>query len=145
MNQILDLRKKLTEAEAEINTLKRVLRERYQINDDDYEKLKRSERAKHIYDAALYTKEQYIIFKVSQLTGVTVEEIMSRSRKYEIITARFAAYYAVYLHYNRSLSKTGRYFKVHHSTILHGINAFCDRAEFKQNIEYQLLKDIACI
>ena len=141
----IELKKQLIEAEAEIGALRQIILKRYDFKEDEYDKLLRSERAKHLIKSPFYDENDQLVFKISQLTGITMTEIMGRSRKPHIIVARFACYWALCTKNKLSLSDAGRYFKVHHSSILHGIKAFEDRAEFKHNIEYQLIKDISAL
>jgi len=139
----IELKNKLTEAEAEISALRQIILQRYDFNQDEYNRLLRAERAKHMLKAPFYDKNDQVIFKISQITGVTMQEIMGKSRKPHIIVARFACYWALIEVNKLSLSDAGRYFKVHHSSIIHGKRTFEDRAEFKYNPEYQLIEQIA--
>lgn len=149
MNELLknniELKKKLIEAEAEIKALKSLIKTRYYFNDEDYQTLLREERARHILKEPFYNENDFIVFKISQLTGVSVSDIMGRSRNQKVIMARFACYWALFERNKLNLSEVARYFRIHHSTIIHGKKQFEDRAGFKHNPEYQLIKEISCL
>lgn len=139
----IELKNKLTEAEAEISALRQIILTRYDFNQDEYNNLLRTERAKQMLKAPFFDANDKIIFKISQITGVTMQEIMGKSRKPHLIIARFACYWALCEVNKLSLSEAARYFRVHHSSIIHGKRTFEDRAEFKYNPEYQLIEQIA--
>jgi chromosomal replication initiation ATPase DnaA len=107
----IELKNKLTEAEAEISALRQIILTRYDFNQDEYQNLLRTERAKQMLKAPFFDANDKIIFKISQITGVTMQEIMGKSRKPHLIIARFACYWALCEVNKLSLSEAARYFR----------------------------------
>lgn len=70
---------------------------------------------------------QRIIELVSNLTGITVEEMTCRIRKGEFVKARYLAFVMLYRYCDISLSKIGKLFGRDHTTVLHGIREFENR------------------
>jgi len=139
------LRNQIAKYEAEISTLRKLLLEKFDDSVDDIPELLRKERAEYIIQAPFFNRNERIIFQISKLTHVSMDKIMGKSREQNIISARFAAFYALKMILHLTYSDIGRLFNRNHATIIHGIRTFEDRAEFKQNIEYKLIKDIASI
>ena len=132
----------LGELKKENEYLKKLLRDKYEFNLDDYDFNLRQERINNLEKLPLLDSNETVIWKISQITGVKVADIMSKSKVAEISIARFACFYALRKINLLTLAQIGRVFNRHHSTIIYGINAFETQASFKHNIEYQLIKQI---
>jgi len=62
----------------------------------------------------------FIVEAVSRLTGVSVRQIMSYSRRYEIAAVRQRAYLACHRN-GHSFAAIGRHFNRDHTTIMSGV------------------------
>jgi len=80
---------------------------------------------------------------VSDKTGIPVEDILSRSRKHEILTARQTVAYVFNRIFKLPLKTTGQYIGgFDHSTICNSVNIIDDYLFLKNSYEYNLIKDI---
>lgn len=62
----------------------------------------------------------------NKITGATGMNIQIRSRKTEVLFARFAFFYIANKVYKYSKSEVGRYLDYDHSTVIHGIKTYID-------------------
>ena len=124
--------------EAEIKGLRKLILDKYGVPSDDVPRYK----AEMLGKLPFMNDYETTIYKISLITGINVQDIKGKSRVPSIITARFACYWALSTLHNCNFSFIGRLFNVHHSSVMHGITAFTDRADFKHNIEYHLIKEI---
>lgn len=138
------LREDLINAEIEAEMMRKLFVEKYNFIEDDLPKKLKHQRLFHMLRAPFYDKNEMVMYKISQITGVTMEQIKGKSRITRIVTARFACFWALYEMNNLSFSDIARLFGVHHTSIMHGISTFKGRSEMKQNYEYHLVKDIIC-
>jgi len=75
---------------------------------------------------------------VSNYTGITIDEIESKSRKRELVMARFFCFKLIHKHSNLTLTVIGR--KVgrrDHSTVIYGIRSIEDIIETDPKIKKQ--------
>ncbi len=93
-------------------------------------------------DGPFRDENEQLVEDISKITGISVGHIMGKSRKIEIATARFACFWGLYYLNQMTYSGIGRMFNLHHSSIMYGIKVFEERSELKQNIEYQLIREI---
>lgn len=93
-------------------------------------------------DGPFRDENEQLVEDISKITGISVGHIMGKSRKIEIATARFACFWGLYHLNQMTYSGIGRMFNLHHSSIMYGIKVFEQRSELKQNIEYQLIREI---
>lgn len=69
-----------------------------------------------------------VIARVAAEYGVTPEDIMGRGHGRQFVAARHAAYYAVKVATGANLPRLGRIFDRDHSSIIHGLRKFKERA-----------------
>lgn len=62
-----------------------------------------------------------LILKAAKLTGLSFQDIMSRSRKEERVITRWMIFHVLYKYGDFSSLKIGRLFNLDHSTVLHGL------------------------
>ncbi len=129
MQSIRDLKDKIMKQDLEIKMLRRLL-----INKHDNEPSE--------VDGPFRDENEQLVEDISKITGISVGHIMGKSRKIEIATARFACFWGLYHLNQMTYSGIGRMFNLHHSSIMYGIKVFEERSELKQNIEYQLIREI---
>ena len=129
MQSIRDLKDIIMKQDLEIKMLRRLL-----INKHDNEPSE--------VDGPFRDENEQLVEDISKITGISVGHIMGKSSKIEIATARFACFWGL-SHLNQmTYSGIGRMFNLHHSSIMYGIKVFEERSELKQNIEYQLIREI---
>ncbi len=129
MQSIRDLKDIIMKQDLEIKMLRRLL-----INKHDNEPSE--------VDGPFRDENEQLVEDISKITGISVGHIMGKSRKIEIATARFACFWGLYHLNQMTYSGIGRMFNLHHSSIMYGIKVFEERSELKQNIEYQLIREI---
>ena len=129
MQSIRDLKDIIMKQDLEIKMLRRLL-----INKHDNKSPE--------VDGPFRDENEQLVEDISKITGISVGHIMGKSRKIEIATARFACFWGLYHVNQMTYSSIGRMFNLHHSSIMYGIRVFEERSEFKQNPEYQLIKEI---
>lgn len=129
MQSIRELKDKIMKQDLEIKMLRRLL-----INKHD--------NTNPEVDGPFRGENEQLVEDISKITGISVGHIMGKSRKIEIATARFACFWALYHLNQMTYSGIGRMFNLHHSSIMYGIKVFEERSELKQNIEYQLIREI---
>ena len=64
-------------------------------------------------------------------TGVSEEELRSRSRKPHLVNARFLAFWILNKHFDWSLVAIGEQFKMDHTTVLNGVRRAEERNLFE--------------
>lgn len=79
---------------------------------------------------------------VADVTGVTVKEILSRSRHRRIVRARHIYCYAARTVWDFSFPRIGRHLGLDHSTVLHGVKKVM---EHRFPYEPHLLRVLAAI
>jgi chromosomal replication initiation ATPase DnaA len=129
MQSIRDLKDIIMKQDLEIKMLRRLL-----INKHDNQPSE--------VDGPFRDENEQLVEDISKITGISVGHIMGKSRKIEIATARFACFWGLYHLNQMTYSGIGRMFNLHHSSIMYGIKVFEERSELKQNIEYQLIREI---
>lgn len=67
-----------------------------------------------------------LIADVAHMSGITLEEFTSTSRRSDIVRARQVAWYLLYHHYGWSYPVIARKAGKNHATILHGCNHIMD-------------------
>lgn len=135
----------LGELKRENEYLKKLLRDRYELNIEELEFNLRQERISQIEKLPFLDDNESLILKISNITGVKIEEIKGKSKVTEITTARFACYWALRRINLLSLKTIGRLFGTHHTSVMYGIKTFENHAQFKHNPEYQLIKSIQTV
>ena len=144
MQSIRDLKDTIMKQDLEIKMLRKLLIQKHEISEDQYPNIS-SDRIRDMVDGPFRDENENLIAEIAKITGVTVGHIMGKSRKVKIATARFACFWALYEINHMTFSGISRMFNLHHSSIMYGIRVFKDRAEMKQNVEYQLAKEIALL
>lgn len=83
--------------------------------------------------------------RIVDLFGITKEELFSKSKKREIVDARYLLYYLCYkrpmtiVYIQRYMKENG--YDIQHSSVIHGINDVSERV--KQDADYmQIVKTI---
>lgn len=69
---------------------------------------------------------ELILSDAAILCGVSIDDVLSKSKRIEIVRARQLAWYVLHKKYGWSLSTIARHTKKNHTTILHGINKVRD-------------------
>jgi len=69
-----------------------------------------------------------VVARVAAEYGVTAEDIMGNGHARKIVAARHAAFYAVKVATGANLPRLGRIFGRDHTSIMHGIRKFKERA-----------------
>ncbi len=59
--------------------------------------------------------------QIAEINNVDVDNLLSKTRKHELVRVRCMAYNILYYKYGASLSQIGRIFGRHHATIIHGL------------------------
>jgi hypothetical protein len=59
--------------------------------------------------------------QVAEINNISFENLLSHSRKFELVRLRAMAFNVLYMKHNAKLTEIGRIFKRHHSTIIHGL------------------------
>lgn len=93
------------------------------------EPVKRPRVAKSVRGVLItpYDRVTLVIARVAASYGVTVEEIMGKSRNRPIVWARQEAYYAVKVATGAAYTRVGKIFGRDHSTIMFGVDAYKNR------------------
>lgn len=102
------------------------------------------------YNAAKRSKSKFankkdveqLKYNVSQAFKMTPETLYSNSLKRNITTARYLVLYVLWINGYGSLSKIGKIFGKHHSTVLNGKRAIEDILETKDIEYYKQVKSI---
>ena len=141
MQSIRDLKDIIMKQDLEIKMLRKLLIRKHEISEDDYPNIS-SDRIRDMVDGPFRDENESLVSQIANITGVSVGHIMGKSRKVNIATARFACFWGLYHVNQMTYSGIGRMFNLHHSSIMYGIRVFEERSEFKQNIEYQLIREI---
>lgn len=81
-----------------------------------------------------------IIKLISNLTGVTVEQMKGRIRKFEYVLARHTAMYFINKSCHESTVATGKMFNRDHTSVIHAIQHVRDMSEIKHQ-KYIVLID----
>ena len=68
-------------------------------------------------------KRMLVVARVADVYGVTLTEVMGRSRRRPIVSARHAAMRAVSAEFGDSSAEIGRLFNRDHTTVLHALDA----------------------
>lgn len=104
-----------------------------------------------ILDVRCEEKENQIIEAVSDIMGISVEDIMSRKRNAEINYTRQIAMYFLRNYTRLKLSSIGKKFNRHHSTVMHSIDKitgligfYDDVTRLVDKIEYHVINVIGC-
>lgn len=144
MEEIRKLKDTILKQDLEIRMLRKLLIRKHEVVDEEYKNLS-SQRLDDMVNGPFRDENENLIAEIAKITGVSVAHIMGKSRKVKIATARFASFWALYEINHMTYSGIARMFNLHHSSIMYGIRVFKDRAEMKQNVEYQLAKEIALL
>ena len=59
--------------------------------------------------------------QIAEINNLSVESLLSKTRKHELVRVRCMAYNILYYRYGANLSEIGRLFNRHHATIIHGM------------------------
>lgn len=82
-----------------------------------------------------------MIEKISLITGVSIPDIFSKSRKSEIVEARQLYCYLIRKHL--SLHKIGKIININHATVVHSVNVINKLIEVNDKRTMYLLEEIS--
>lgn len=78
-------------------------------------------------------KLEDIVKLVSEITGISNEDIFSKVRKWEVVRARFLIYHIADLEGYKKMW-IGKFFGYDHSSIIHGIQKVRDEIKIYNNV-----------
>ena len=81
-----------------------------------------------------------VIKFISAQTGITTDEMLSRTRKRDIVTARMLCMYIFRTHLNMQWTEIGRIFHRDHSTAIHGVTVVSNQRTFPKSFENQVIE-----
>lgn len=76
---------------------------------------------------------QIILTVISKNCGVSVEDILSKVRKKEVVDARHYFFTIMRKHLGHTTTSVGRFTDRDHTTVIHGIRTFNDRYSSEEN------------
>lgn len=76
-----------------------------------------------------------VLIAVREMTGLTEDEILARTRRRDIVHARQLLIYALRKKYNHSWSEIGRKIGYDHTTIIHNYNTVSDYLSYNDEIQ----------
>ena len=82
-----------------------------------------------------------VIKFISAQTGITTDEMLSRTRKRDIVTARMLCMYIFRTYLNMQWTEIGRVFHRDHSTAIHGVAAITNQLFFPNSFESKILAE----
>jgi len=59
--------------------------------------------------------------QIAEINNLSVDNLLSKTRKHELVRVRCMSYNILYYKYGASLCAIGRLFNRHHATIIHGL------------------------
>lgn len=59
--------------------------------------------------------------QIAEVNNLSVESLLSKTRKHELVRVRCMAYNILYYRYGANLSEIARLFNRHHATVIHGM------------------------
>jgi chromosomal replication initiation ATPase DnaA len=139
--EIIELKKDILKQQLEIAYLKKVLRDRHQMQNVDLTD-PNLDRIMELKQAPYFNDMDYVCYQIAKITGIKYGTIKSKSRVAKVVTAKFAVYWTLYDVKNYTLTQIATHFGVHHASILHGIRTFKDRVEVGQMPERELVKQL---
>jgi|SRR5690606_14253619 len=89
-------------------------------------------------DGDMKINSSYIIRTVSHISGVSIEEMLGKSRAQEVCYARFVCFYHMHKYLAMSKASIGRIFNKDHSTVINGLDVL--QNEQSNTILQDLLK-----
>ena len=75
--------------------------------------------------------KDYVLGAIEHVTGYNYTKLKSKSRKHEIVLARFVCYKLLRQYTKLSLLQIGNTFNRDHTTIMHGLRALQDMLDTK--------------
>jgi chromosomal replication initiation ATPase DnaA len=90
----------------------------------------------------LQSAYQYYLNRVSELEGISIEQIKGRSRKVPIVAARQMVVYLLCRKHTYSLQAIGSVAGLHHSTVIHSRETVEDGLEQPWNNMFNSIKKI---
>lgn len=82
-----------------------------------------------------------ILQKVCDASGIMPHDILSKTRKREVVIARQLFCYLTMTYYNYTLVQVGRFLARDHSTVIHSVNAYTDYLQMKYKNETAIYED----
>lgn len=82
-----------------------------------------------------------ILQKVCDASGIMPHDILSKTRKREVVIARQLFCYLTMTYYNYTLVQVGRFLSRDHSTVIHSVNAYTDYLQMKYKNETAIYED----
>lgn len=82
-----------------------------------------------------------ILQKVCDASGIMPHDILSKTRKREVVIARQLFCYLTMTYYNYTLVQVGRFLNRDHSTVIHSVNAYTDYLQMKYKNETAIYED----
>ena len=82
-----------------------------------------------------------ILQKVCDASGIIPHDILSKTRKREVVIARQLFCYLTMTFYNYTLVQVGRFLNRDHSTVIHSVNAYTDYLQMKYKMETAIYED----
>jgi chromosomal replication initiation ATPase DnaA len=82
-----------------------------------------------------------ILQKVCDASGIMPHDIITSTRKREIVIARQLFCYITIKYFNYTLVQVGRFLNRHHSTVIHSVNAYTDYLQMKYKNETAIYED----
>lgn len=82
-----------------------------------------------------------ILQKVCDASGIMPHDILSKTRKRDIVIARQLFCYLTMTYYNYTLVQVGRFLSRDHSTVIHSVNAYTDYLQMKYKNETAIYED----
>lgn len=89
-----------------------------------------------------------ILSAVGQATDVVIYDILSQSRKFEIVSARHLFCYVAYIHNRYTLSSIGLFINRDHSTVINAVQQFENYLELgykKEQRQYKAVLELLSI
>lgn len=82
-----------------------------------------------------------ILQKVCDASGIMPHDILSKTRKREIVIARQLFCYITVKYFNYTLKNVGNFLNRDHSTVVHSVNAYTDYLQMKYKNETTIYED----
>jgi len=87
-------------------------------------------------------KAMELLRLVSSITGINTADILSRERKQSFVLSRqLIAYYLRY-RYNYKLQQIGRFFNIHHTTILNSLSKISNMIDINDSLTVSIMVEL---
>lgn len=83
----------------------------------------------------------YILQRVCDASGIMPHDVLSKTKKREVVIARQLFCYITIKYFNYTLKTVGNFLIRDHSTVIHSVNAYTDYLQLKYKNETAIYED----